>query len=191
MFGRRSHVRVGIAQLGKGIDEAVAVRERPGFELVVRGVVEVRVVARDGEDVHDANTRSRDDDETQDGPEARPHGGMVTVRPAAGRSNAVSASDVIGDEAVDLGDDLGVLRCTEEPSVGHRLPHVELGVDTGGAETTVQPNCVGQQDVAGARLQERGWETVEVTEHRRQVRIPEVVSLRVQRDEVRDPWTIT
>ena len=70
------------------------------------------------------------------------------------------------DEAAELVGDLLVLRRAEEPTVRHRFPHVQLGVHTCVAQSPVHAHGVGEEQVARARLQERGWEPGEVAEER-------------------------
>ena len=61
-----------------------------------------------------------------------------TIERATGKPFAGCArSEVLGQEPTELDAHLGVLRSAEEPTVGHRLPHVQLGVDARVAQLAV------------------------------------------------------
>ena len=99
-------------------------------------------------------------------------------RPRSTISTCSARSEVLGDERPRLDADLGVFGRAEEPAVRHRLPHVELGLDVRGAQLPVHAHGVGEEQVARARLEERGRELAHVAEQRRQERIGEVVAVR-------------
>ena len=62
--------------------------------------------------------------------------------------------------------DVGVFGCVVEPAVGHCLPHVQFRLDVRGAQGAVHAHRVGEEQVAGTRLQQRGRKLAHVAEQR-------------------------
>ena len=165
----------------------LADRENPGQYVIIAdfGVVDPDVSAAD------EAARNNERPETQ-ACAARLLANWSTANPSTTTTTSSTAPtsearrrsrQVGGDEAPHLLGQLAVFRRAEEPTVGHRLEHVELGVDSGAAELAVHAHGVGQEEVTRSGLEERGRERRgEVAEQRRQVRIGEIVVAGVQRD---------
>src|SRR5262245_29111636 len=96
------------------------------------------------------------------------------------RSAGLPLPAVPVEEPADLGPEVLVLGRAVEAGVRHGLEDVQVGVDPGGTQLSVHPHGVGQEQVAGARLEERRREAGQVGEQRGQVRVGQIVATRVE-----------